>query len=421
MNIRFFENKKYGVFVLFLIAVVASVLTSFDGGDFDVFLFAAKRLREGQNMYAYHYIDGLPYYYSVFFAMLLTPFSENFFLAELLWSLLSFFLLFRTYKLIETFLDISVFSEKQYKLWLFLSVFFSLQFVLYNISLIQVTIFLLWAILESLNLLFKEKYILCGLLLGLAINIKVMPILLFSYLIYRGYFMVVFICISTIVILLFLPAIFIGNDFNQTLLSSWWQTIDPSNSTNGTVSDLGIHSIEALIPAYLTETVGQLSYKRNIFNLSSGNIAIIINLSRILILSLSLFFLRSLPFKKQQTRLNFYWETSFFIMIIPLLLPRQHKYAFLLVTPMLCYLFYFFILTFNGNKTRIYKFLLCIFSICLFFYSPLYGSSIIGWFLFLFTQHYKFLTFATLLIIPIAVYCNPERLELLKTQEPRKL
>jgi hypothetical protein len=94
-----------------------------------------------------------------------------------------------------------------------------------------------------------------------------------------------------------------------------------------------------------------------------------------------------------------------------LLMPHQQKYAFLLAVPMVSYLLYFFIISFQYQKTTGYYFALYTFVIAMLIYSPLYGSDIIGKLLFLFTQHYRFMTFSTLLMIPVSLYCSPIRLQ----------
>jgi hypothetical protein len=288
------------------------------------------------------------------------------------------------------------------------------QFILYNVTLIQVTFFLLWAIFESINLLFKGKNVLGGLLLGLAINIKLMPVLLLPYLFYRGYFKALFFTIITFIALLFLPSLFIGNNYNQFLLSEWWTIINPGNTEHMFETGIGTHSLVALIPVYLTETAGDMAYKRNILNLNHQNTEIIINIVRLFIFSLSLLYLRSFPFKRENNKLKSFWEISYFVLMIPLLLPHQQKYAFILAIPMVSYLIYFFITTIHYQKTGGYYFALFLFVVSMLFYSPLYGTDVIGKFLFYFTQHYRFLTFSTLLIIPISLYCSPGRLQSIK-------
>ena len=397
--------------LLLLLILTASILTSLDGGDFDAYLDAAVKMQRGENIYAPPFFKGLQYYYSVFFALILHPFSTNWFITEVLWSLLSLLLLYRTFKIIHTYFDFSSFSKKQRALWIGLTIIFSLQFILYNISMIQVTMFLLWGIFESMHLINRKKDFAAGALLGLIINIKIMPVLILPYLFWRGHFKALFTCVIVFIFLLYLPAIFIGVDYNQFLLSEWWKIINPSNKEHLFETEIGTHSITAFLPVYLTETDGEMNFNRNFINLNFRVVEIVINISRILILTCSLFFLKSLPFKKESNRLKLFWEYSFFVLIIPLLLPHQQKYAFLFVIPIISYLIYFFIFELRRNKNGVF-FAFIVFCLSMIFFSPLYGSDIIGKFLFRLTQHYRVLTIATLLLIPVAIYCNPEKIKM---------
>ena len=396
---------------LILLLVLVSISTSKDGGDFDVFLDAARKLNYGQNIYAPPFVDGLQYYYSVFFALILIPLSSNVFVAEVLWTLFSFFLLYRSFVLVKHYFDFSAMTKRQYTAWVILMGFLSLQFILYNVSLIQITVFLLWGILETIRLMDNKKPLLAGVLLGLIINVKIMPLLILPYLFYRGYFKTLIATLVTFGLLLFLPALFIGYDFNQFLLSEWWYIINPSNKEHLFETGNGSHSVVALLPVYLTDTVGEMPFKRNFMNISHQNVELVINLTRLFILGLSLLYFKTMPFKKETNKLKTFWEISFFMLIIPMLMPHQQKYAFLLAAPMIAYILYYFIVTFKQQKTKVYYLVFGLFCVSMLFYSPLYGSDIIGRFLFNYTQHFRFLSFATLFLFPISLYCSPNRLK----------
>lgn len=413
-NTVFTKNLLFKIAAILLLVLV-SISTSKDGGDFDVFLDAARKLKNGQNIYAPPFVDGLQYYYSVFFALILIPISSNVFNAEVLWSLFSFFLLYRSFVLVKHYFDFSAMTKRQYNTWVILTVLLSLQFILYNVSLIQITVFLLWGILETIRLMDNKKPLLAGVLLGLIINIKIMPLLILPYLFYRGYFKTLIATLVTFVILLFLPALFIGNDFNQFLLSEWWHIINPSNKEHLFETGNGSHSVVALLPVYLTDTVGEMPYKRNFMNMSHQNVELVINLTRLFILGLSLLYFKAWPFKKETNKLKTFWEISFFMLIIPMLMPHQQKYAFLLAAPMIAYILYYFIVTFKQQKTKMYYLVFGLFCVSMLFYSPLYGSDIVGRFLFNYTQHFRFLSFATLFLFPISLYCSPGRLKQVQT------
>jgi hypothetical protein len=403
------KNRKWIIIAVIIIAIISAYNSCTDGGDFDVYLQAARQLTKGQDIYAPPFIRGLQYFYSVFFALLLSPFGTHVFITEFLWLMLSYLLLLRIKKLITAYFDIDSLSVKQKRNWLLLSILLSLQFIMYEIALIQVTIFLLWAILESLRLIQQNKPIRGGMLLGLVINIKIMPILILPYLFYRGYFKAIIVCIACFVALLYLPALFIGWGYNNFLLSEWWRVINPANKEHMFETGIGTHSLVSLLPVYLTPTIGEMPYKRNLLNLDHHTVDIVLNVTRLFFLSLSLFFFRSVPFKKENNKVKTFWEISFFTLLIPLLFPHQNKYDFLLAIPMIVYLLYFFITTFNLYHSVSYKLVLILFIFIMTIFSPIYGSDIIGVFLFRYTQHYRFLTIAAIILIPIALYCSPSR------------
>lgn len=408
------KNPLLKILLLLLIAGI-SLIRAGHWCDFDSILDAAKRLKNGENIYYEAANPKMPaYLYSVFFAWILEPFSSNYFTGKFLWSVLSLLLFWRSCILIKNAFNFSGFTKRQENIWQILSVLLSLQFILLNIAMIQVTMFLLWGIFESINLIKKNNSILAGMVLGLIIIIKIMPVLILPYLFYRRYFKPLVFTTLTFLFLLFLPGVFIGPDYNLFLLKQWWSVINPTHQVHLIETGIGVHSLTAMM-VFLTETTGEIDYRRHIFNLNHQTVEIILNMSRLFLFSLSLIFLKSPAFKKETGKLKSFWELSYFVLMIPLLMPHQQKYAFLLVCPMVCYLLYFFIGTFNSRiRTRTYFFVFNAFIVCMIVYSPLYGSSIIGKFLFEFTQHFRLLSFATLFLIPIAVYCSPSRFEYYK-------
>lgn len=415
MSLKKYVTKKNGYILLIIIAVVTSIISTTDGGDFDVYLGAAKKLSDGQNIYAPPFVKGLQYYYSVFFALLLIPFHKFIFVTEFIWLLASYYWLYRIWQLCKDYFDIDRLTGKQQNQWLLFTFLLALQFIMYNISVIQVTIFLLWAILESLRLIQQKKEITAGLLLALIINIKVMPVLILPYLFYRGYFKSIITIIIASVALIYLPAIFIGNDYNNFLLAEWWKIINPQNKEHLFETNIGPHSLVALIPVYLIDTTGDLPYKRNFVNLDAATVKLVINISRLLLLAISFFYLRSMPFRKETNKLKSFWEISYFLLIIPLLMPHQMKYAFLFSLPMIMYLLYFYFVTWKLPRSTAYTIVLIVFLVTqIFFYSPVYGRDLIGKFLFNYTQHFRYLTIATLLLIPVSLYCSPKKISAVK-------
>lgn len=405
--------KKIILCVVIIFAIIWAYASCATGNDFEVYLQAGRQLKNHNNIYAPPFIRGLQYFYSVFFALILSPVSKYVFATQFIWIIITYIFLFRIGVLMASYFDLSILTRKQKNALLFFALFLSIQFIIYEVGLVQVTSFLLWSMLESLGLVRKKKYIAAGLILALAINIKIMPLLLFPYLFYRGYFKTIIVCCLGFAILLFLPSLFIGTSYNNFLLAEWWHVINPGNKEHLFETEIGPHSLTAWLPVLLMNTVGEFPDKRNLFNIMPSKVEIILNVTRLLLLSLSLLFLKTLPFKKENNDLKFFWESAYFIMLIPLIMPHQQKYNFLLVSPMITYLLYFFISTFKCKKTIFYKIVFVFFILNMLIFSPIYGADIIGkWYRY--TQHFRLLTICTLLVIPISLYCSPARLNFLR-------
>lgn len=312
------------------------------GGDFDVFLDAAQKLASQQNIYRPPFIKDLQYYYSPFFALILVPFSYlPFVISEFAWLVLSSLLLYRSWMLIIRYFDLTALNRKQRTYWTLLTCFLATRFLLYNYAMIQMTIFLLWATLESLALFEKKQFVSGGLLFGFACTTKLLPILFLPYLLYRGYIRGFLSTLLFFGLLLFVPAFFVGFRGNNFLLQEWWAVINPTNKENALEADLGTHSLVSLIPVYLTETHNKIDLNRNFIDLTPGQAILITNLIRLVFVAGTLFFLRSLPFKRNSDKLQTIWECAYLFLLTPLLFPHQQKYAFLYIMPAIIYLLYY--------------------------------------------------------------------------------
>jgi Glycosyltransferase family 87 len=404
------KDLNFPLFIVLIIAVVLSYTSAIDGGDFDVYLEAASKLYHGQNPYLPPYAkDGMGYSYSPFFIILLIPFSSAFFLTEFAWCLLSCGLAYRCLVLFRNYLHQNALSKHENKVWMYSLLLLSFQFLSNNIGMVQVTVFLLWAILEGIRLIRNNQYISGGSLIGAIINIKIMPIIILGFLFYRGYFKALFTAILTAILLLLSPSVFWGFEYNLLLLEGWWNIINPTNKEHLMEVGIGMHSLTAFMPVYLMETQGALPYPRNIFHLDPNTAILITHLTSFALICLSLFYFTDLPFKKEKNDLKSIWEISYFVLLIPLVLPHQQKYGFFLAMPMVAYILYFFIKTWK-DAGRFHKIIMYSFCIIMLVYSPIHGSDIIGKHAFNVSQHFRLITIVTLLLIPISLYCHPKKL-----------
>lgn len=397
------------VIALCAIYCIMSVNSARRGGDFEVFVHAAGKLSNGQNIYVPPFLGDLQYFYSPLFALLLIPFANHFFVIALAWLLLSGFLLYRCGVLLFRYTDLSVFSKKETYWLVAISSFFIIRFLLYNTSLIQITIFILWAILESVRLAQKDRWLLAGALLGLAINIKIMPAVALPYLLYRGYFKASAAVLAFMALYLILPSIFIGHNFNVFLLSEWWAVINPANGEHLIEADRNAQSLVGLVPVFLTPTQGELDISRNVLNLSTDTAHLITNLVRLAFVAFTLYFLGR-PFTFQINNLAQLRALAYICLITPLIFPHQQKYAFLFIYPMVVYLSYYCFWRYKFNKNTRFKIYLYALLLISLMFTPLIGSDVITRRVYDLIHHFRLLGIFTIMLIGFALLAKPRHL-----------
>jgi len=407
-------SKKQFIKLLIFIPLTILVLLYFyneakKGSDFNVFLQAAQKLCTGENIYNYWYQVNnsyLLYFYSPLFALLLIPFSFlPYIVPNFIWLLANTFFTYRIVVILKKFIDVKFISKKHFIIILLISFALIFRFLLYNFDLIQMTIFMLYLSLESINLFEKKKIVSGAILLAFAINIKILPIVLIPYLLYRAYYKESILTIILYIVLIFFPAIIIGFEYNNFLIHEWWTTINPLNTEHAIEVDMGLHGLSSLIPPLLMETKGELEMKRNIITISPDNVALILNIVRFFFIALALIFLQSLPLKKEKSKIHKLWELSYLFLVIPLIFPHQQKYAFFFLFPATFYLAYFIVFQIKTkfiaiSKLRFWSIIALLFIV--FALTTLTTDGIIGRELNEITQHYKLVTYGTImLIIPL--------------------
>ncbi|SEW23569.1 Protein of unknown function [Chitinophaga sp. YR573] len=406
------KYNKYLNFALLIIAVFYAIRSASEGHDFEVFVYAGGKILKGQNIYTPPFVQNLQYYYSPLFALLLSPFS--YFLTivpQLLWITLSYFLLYRIWNLSKEYFDVSVLSPKQMRLWLILSAFFALRFILIDIGYVQMTTLMLWATLESIRLIRRNHHILGAALLAFVINIKLLPLPFVAYLIYRKEFKTVFFIGVFYLVYLFLPAFYLGWQGNLDLVHQWFAIINPLNKEWTAEVEDGPSSLVALIPVYLMETQGTMPFKRNFVNLPFEQVMMILNIVRLAVVLLFFAFLRTLPFRKIETGIRQYWEMCYLFLVIPLLYPHQQQYAFLYTAPVFIYLSYYFIVNWTVVKEKMNIFLWILLGIAVVSFTPIIGRDVISGYAYEVLLHYRILPMAGMLFIPVLLICKPGHLQ----------
>src|SRR5207244_133993 len=119
-------------------------------------------------------------------------------------------------------------------------------------------------------------------LIALGINIKLLPLVLIPYLVYRREYKTVAYSIIIYAGLLFLPVVIIGWERNMFLIKSWYSHLNPMNQKNLLdVDERSFHGLSTLLATLLVEKVPDkfaLPVKRNIANLKVEQLNWILNM-----------------------------------------------------------------------------------------------------------------------------------------------
>ena len=394
---------KYKTQILLLFAFVYLLIEAQNTNDFDIFYAASNDLFQGVEIYNKLYAQWYHYLYSLLFTLVLFPLTFlPVYVAKLIWLCLNLFLLFRIQKIIrDYFLKIQL-SEKKTNWILFLLFIFSLRFIRDNFHLAQMTIFILYSIVEGMDLIWKKKEIQGAALLALGINIKLMPLVFLPYLFWKGYFKAFSLTVFFILIYFFIPIVILGPDNFFKQIHSWWNLINPSQTKHIIdTEERSFHSLTTLIPTLFMENVPDqfaLPIKRNLANLSVEQVNKIILLFRLFLIVLTLFFIGFKPFEKEENSFKNWRDLSYLCLIIPLIFPHQQFYAFLLCIPAVSCLLIFWH-SMQGNKNTLSH---ITFVSLLLVYLCFNLSLLLGEFN-AYYEHFKIITYGALLIVIVLI------------------
>lgn len=304
--------------------------------DFNVFYNAGGRLLNHENIYGEPFFLNLyKYYYSVFFALLMSFFqSISILKTKLVWFVLNYLAIIRILLILKK----KVFQNLQYNNILF-AVFLLLisKIVLFNFLSNQLTILIAWMILEAYVQIINGKYILPAILLCIGVNFKLLPLAVLPWLIFickkRGRLIAMF--LISILSMLMIPAFFIGWDYNFMLTGAWLNTINPFSHIHiMQTNEGGMLDISSLCTKYFTAEKLPGEKGINLINLNKSGLFILVNLIRAMLLSLVLY--SAYHLKKSIIGIQVSLLMLFaFMTLIPLCFPHQRLYSYFMSMPML--------------------------------------------------------------------------------------
>ncbi len=400
-------NFKYTVWTLaiLLVAGLYCFIEADGSGDFSIFMSASGGLRAHRNIYEAQYSGFYNYFYSVLFALILEPFyTWPYFWVKLGWLLLNMLLYGRLFQLLARARAVKDLAPKQRNLFLFFVFLFSLRFLHENIHTSQITILILWCSVEGLYRIHRKQATRGSALLALGINIKLMPVVLLPYLLYRGYFKAFGLTCLFYVLSFLAPSLIIGHDYNMQLIKSWAALINPVQPRHVLdVEERSFHGLSTLVATLFVEQVPDvyaLPIKRNIADISLSALFKLLLVLRLALIGLTLYFLKWPPFCKAKTTFAAHTEISYLLLITPLLFPHQQHYAFLFITPAFAVALYYVMQQYASfsKKKR-----LTLASLLFLIYVVSNLKLLLGEFN-PYYEHFKILTYAALLLIPLLAW-----------------
>jgi Glycosyltransferase family 87 len=332
---------------LFIMAVSIGFLISelhLGRNDFDIFFQAGQDIKQGKDLYRQTYFDGYHYYNSILFALALSLFGETQLLfAKCLWMCINMLMLWRIFRLcaIYTSPTSGINLTKYNRIFGLLLFLICLRLIKSNLHFGQLTIFTLYLSLEGLSAIWRKQSW-GGWLIALAINVKLLPLVLVPYLAYRAQWRGFAAVIIGVTSFTFFPLVFMNSDYFCQLMGSYFQLINPVQTKHMLdVEETTFHGlttfISTLFHASAVEHNG-LHLRRHLVDLPFDVVVLIIQTVRLAIVILTLAYLRANLFAKTLSNLQLWFEWSWLLAVIPLLFPHQQQYAFLMQMPAIAYI-----------------------------------------------------------------------------------
>lgn len=418
-------NQKQRVYLYILLTLFSIGFTTQQAADYRIYVAAGRVMIDEQaNPYSDDDMvetepDGkitphAQYRYAPIFGIALYPTSllpKQLYI--FLWLFLNAFLLVKTLLLFRDFFPKLLDNKRDFLTISAIAFVLCIRLIGQNFELGQTTVILVFLSFYSLYLSRKGQDVIAGLMLSLAIITKIMPLVLIAYFVFRGNIKTPLYTVIWTVILVFLPAIFVGWEYNNYLIGEWYGIINPANSEYTLETKTGIYNLSAFIYAYFTEMPDQrITGNRSLASLSYEMAGIITNIVRGSFILLTLYFTKWSPFKKSINLKQLFWEFGYISFAFPLIFPAQNKYSFYYIFPALFYLsiYLYQVKKEQGSYWKTKKSIL-IPIIIYFVLINLTSSNIIGKALYDQTQYYKVLTFGVLSLLVAYAQVKPSMLK----------
>jgi len=348
------DYKKYTrviVFVFTLLILWPFFNSLSNSNDFEIFMGAAKRFQNNLEMYGGKvvYEEYLHYYYSPLFTFLLQPFVSlpeyrfpsdsllpnillSMLCAKLVWNTLNLFFIYRIIKII---LGIFSFQKPSNRILFYsIMIFLGYRWLHINIMYGQLTIFLLFGILEAFCNPKANRWLKWWPMM-IAINIKILPIFMYLKLFFDKRYKTMIGIFLGVLFVTFIPWFFIDKGYFMNQLVSWFHAINPVQTSHVVqIGEGGFTDIGAILTKYFTSNKAPREYYIYFAKLSLSQLFWLTQILRLAFLGAITFLILEIK-KVPQNKFSNYVQVSLVCIGIPLIFPHQRDYSFALFIPAL--------------------------------------------------------------------------------------
>jgi hypothetical protein len=263
--------------------------------------------------------------------------------------------------------------------------------------------------LEGLDRIRSRQVVLGALLIAIGIDMKLIPLVLLPYLIYRRAWKGALITTSWMLVLQMVPALVLGWQHHLDLLHARWDLINPSDPRHILdEEEPSFIALGALISSYFSTEGGgphTMDLPRNIAALTLQQIGILLLIGRAVFMALSLFFLRWPPFREARSPQHVWWEVSYLLLCTVLIFPHQRYYSVLLAAPACIWITFHTVMRARSGVRHMKGWL----ALCVVVYLLTNADLLLGEFAPVY-KHYKLMSFMVIVLIGMLMWCTPGEL-----------
>ncbi len=333
-----------GLIAAVLLGWLATVLIAAgERNDMDIFLQASADIIAGRNAYLNTYNEWYRYFYSPLFALVVAPLAVlGPFGAKMFWGVSIITLTIRSLHIVDIWLGLRAWAPTQRARMNALPLLFLFQPVRDNINSMQLTPLLLWIVLEAVRMVRSGRPVAGGALLAFGMDVKLMPIVLIPYLLWRRHWAGAVAAVLFFVVWQVLPATVLGVDQLMELGRTRAALLDPGDTRHILDEEEPTFiSLGSLLSAYLSTEGGSshtVDLPRNLADLPVSYIATLLLVGRLLLVAFTLWFVRWPPFRSEHDERNMLLTLSYLLVCSILLFPHQRNYSMLLAAPAVAWL-----------------------------------------------------------------------------------